>query len=97
MLVGPQFMLKYVDVYGSGINRLHILSHALCQRESSILYQCLIGSRFTKWKYQHLSHVVNIPVPVRCSFDKPWDGRREAWLEVEIDFRFPSSFSAVKR
>jgi hypothetical protein len=34
-------------------------------------HQCPIRSGFTKWKYQRLSYVLNVLVPLRYQFDKP--------------------------
>ena len=56
ILVQPQFMPKYVDVYG-GISNLRMSSHAL--------YQCLVESRLTKREYQLLLCVIKIWLPVR--------------------------------
>jgi hypothetical protein len=74
----PSFMKKYVDVLGTVawmVSATFVCRrHALCQwreQDPDTTYMwCLIGSHSTKRSYQHLSCVVNIPVPVRCPFDK---------------------------
>jgi hypothetical protein len=43
-------------------------------------YQCLVGSHFTKRKYQRLSYVVNLLVPVRCPLDNLIGGRVESTI-----------------
>jgi hypothetical protein len=45
-------------------------------------YQCLVGSHFTKRKYQHLSYMVNILVPVRCPFDNLIGGRVKSTISA---------------
>jgi hypothetical protein len=64
----PQFVLKSVDTVGSSATL--ICQFTLYASERAVSgYWYLTGSRLGKRKYQHLSYVVNMLIPVRYTFD----------------------------
>jgi hypothetical protein len=63
-------MLKYVVAVVSDSD-LRVCQVTLCASERAVSgYQYLTGSDSGRWKYQHLSYVIKMPVPVRDWFSR---------------------------
>jgi hypothetical protein len=65
----PQFLLKHVDLTVLSATFLCRFSLYASERAGPG-YWHLAGSHVSKQRYQRLSYVVNVFVPVGCSFDK---------------------------